>query len=209
MRQAIARPTRPHWTLLLLTAAPSLAAIALLACSATGCSRKTAPRASPPPQPRPAAPGPAIRPASVPAPTRDRPIVLWRQSPASITDWHGDLTVGYDRRPALSGETPTLAVGIDLGPSAPGKHRKLYVYAEQPLPEVRGWIDLSAALSRMQSTLARTYPDLTGKTVLSVTMGAGERGNYVPLSNQLTIRCLLSASRRAPAATSRPREVRS
>jgi len=188
-----------------------LGALALAVLAIVGCPRRAA---QPPPRPSPRVatpppPRPAVRPASVPAPTNHRPIVLWRESEARITDWRGDLTVGYDRRPALSGETPTLAVGIDLGPSGQGKHRKLYVYAKQPLPLVTGTIDLSAVLSRMRSTLARACPNLSGKTVLSVTVGAGERGNYVPLSNQLTIRCVFTAPRGAPAATSQPREVRS
>jgi hypothetical protein len=175
-----------------------LGTLGLAVPTIAGCHR----RAAQPPASRPkAAPVcPVVRPASVAAPTKDRPIVLWRESKGPITDWRGDLTVRYERRAALSGETPTLAVGIDLGAVGQGKHRRLYVYAKRPLPEVTGVIDLSPALGRMRSVLARTCPDLSGKTVLSVTVGAGERGSYAPLSNQVTIRCLLSVSGGTPAA---------
>ncbi len=175
----------------------SIAVIAALGCGVAGCGRRTAPPKPPLPPPE-SPPRRAVRPASVPAPTKDQPIVLWHDTKAPINDWHGDLAVAYERRPALRGETPTLAISLDLGAAGRGKRRKLYVYAKQPLSEVRGYLDLSPALRRMRGTLAMTCPNLSGKTVLSVSVGGGERDNYFPLSNQLTIRCLFTPAPNTP-----------
>jgi hypothetical protein len=160
-------------------------ALACVACLHLGCAKRTTAGKAPPLRP-------AARPTSVPAPTKDRPVVLWRETDAAISDWRGDFRVAYERRPALTGETPRLALGIDLGASRPGKRHVLYAYVKQPLPEVTGYLDLTPALARLRTVLATDCPGLRGQSLLTVTVGAGQADNHTPLSNEVTIRCLFS-----------------
>ncbi len=175
-------------------------ALACVACLPLGCARRTTAAKAPPlPPPRPAA-----RPTSVPAPTKDRPVVIWRETDAAISDWRGDFRLAYERRPALKGEMPTLAVAIDLGPGKPGKRHMLYVYVKQPLPEMTGYLDLTPALGRLRAVLATDCPGFQGKSLFTVTVGAGQADDYIPLSNKVTIRALFSPGPSPTANASRP-----
>jgi hypothetical protein len=115
-----------------------------------------------------------VRPASVPAPTEDRPIALWVEVTQPLVGWKGDLRIAYEKLPGWAAEGP-LAWQLTVAPAHGGKGVS-YTEPAVNAPAASGWLDLSKGVAWMWEAKATEGMDTGAGLILFVTVGRGSKG---------------------------------